>query len=240
MQPAARESALPINGQGDIGGSEPIYTEVSMAAPYVSVHFPKAGGSSLKIQLESILGESLLQDYAHDPLGPHAMEEVDDLPSKYKMVHGHYRASRYSKLRNRFLFTFLRNPMDNLISIYFFWRDFPPSGNPWHLKFLNERPSILDFAKYTPLRRLISDAYFGGFDMNTFDFIGFHETRREDYLRLGSLINLPLSGEVHANRTENGHEERATIMSSHKTMSELAELLADDLKFYDRLFAKRT
>ena len=86
----------------------------------------------------------------------------------------------------------------------------------------------------------MSDAYFGGFDMNTFDFIGFHETRREDYLKLGSLINLPLSGEVHTNRTENGHKERATLMSCHKTMSELAELLADDLNFYDRLFANRT
>ena len=86
-----------------------IQLEVSMAPPYVSVYYPKAGGSSLKIQLERMLGESLLQDYEHHPLGPHAMEEIDELPPKYKMVHGHFRASRYSRLRNRFLFTFLCN-----------------------------------------------------------------------------------------------------------------------------------
>ncbi len=210
-----------------------------MRTPIVSVHFPKAGGSSLRIQLESMLGESLLQDYAHHPLGPHAMEEVDELPCKYKMVHGHFRASRYSNLKNRFLFTILRNPVENLISIYFFWRDFPPSDNSWHLKFLNEKPSIVEFARYAPLRRHMSDAYFGGFDMKAFDFIGFHEARREDYLKLGALTSLPLSGEVHTNRTENGHEERAAIMSSQKTMRELEDLLADDLTFYNRLFAER-
>ena len=207
--------------------------------PYVSVHFPKAGGSSLKIQLESILGEGLLQDYEHDPLGPHAMDEVHELPPNYKMVHGHFRASRYSQVNKRFMFTFLRNPVHNLISIYFFWKAFPRSGNPWKLKFLIEKPSILEFAKFPPLRSLMSDTYFGGFAMGRFDFIGFHETRLEDYLKLGHLINLPLSGEIHANRTEEGHEDRAAIMNSQKIMGELADLLVHDLRFYDRLFAQR-
>ena len=219
--------------------SKPFVRKYPVATPYVSVHFPKAGGSSLKIQLESVLGEGLLQDYAHDPLGPHAMEEVHELPPNCKMVHGHFRASRYSQVKNRFLFTILRTPVENLISIYFFWRTFPLSDNPWYVKFLTEKPSILEFARYTPLQSLMSGSYFGGFDMNEIDFIGFHETRLEDYPKLGSLINLPLSGEVHTNRTEEGHEERAAVTNSQRTMGELADLLADDLRFYDRLFAER-
>jgi len=186
-----------------------------------------------------MLGDGLLLDYEHDPLGPHGMEEVDELPAQYKMVHGHFRASRYSKLTKRFLFTFLRNPVDNLISIYFFWRDFPATDNYWHMKFLKEKPSMLEFARYAPFRRLMSEAYFGGFDMNRVDFIGFHETRRDDLLTLGSLINLPLSVDVHANKTEEGREERAAIMQSRKTMGELADLLADDLDLYNRLYAGR-
>ena len=210
-----------------------------MAHRYVSVHFPKAGGSSLKVQLESGLGSGLLQDYEHHPLGPHGMEEVDELPPQYKMVHGHFRASRYAKLKNRFLFTFLRNPVDNLISIYFFWREFPPTDFYWHLKFLKEKPTILEFARYAPYQRLMSETYFDGFDMNRFDFIGFHETRRDDYLKLASLIDLPLSGDVHVNKTENGSEERAAITQSNKTMGELADLLGDDLDFYHRLYSRR-
>jgi hypothetical protein len=203
------------------------------------VHFPKAGGSSLKVQLIDMLGENLLLDYEHHPLGQHAMEEVYELPPQYTMVHGHFRASRYTKLRERFLFTFLRNPVDNLVSIYFFWRDFPDTGNYWHSKFLREKPSILEFARYGPFQRHMSEAYFGGFDMNHVDFIGFHETRMDDYRKLESLINLPLRGDLHANKTENGREERAAMMQSKETMGALADLLADDLRFYDQLYVKR-
>ena len=210
-----------------------------MGPTYVSVHFPKAGGSSLRVQLESMLGESLLLDNEHHPLGPSAMEEVAELPFQYKLVHGHFRASRYAKLRNCILFTFLRQPVDNLISIYFFWRYFPRCGVYWHTKFLDEKPSILEFARYAPFRRHLSETYFGGFDMNRFDFIGFHETRRDDFPKLGSLINLPLSGNVHANKTENDQEERATIMHSKQTMGALTDLLADDVAFYDRLYIER-
>ncbi len=85
----------------------------------------------------------------------------------------------------------------------------------------------------------MSEAYFGGFDLHRFDFIGFHETRRTDFLKLGSLINLPLSGDVHTNKAEHGHEERSAIMQSQKTMGELADLLADDLDFYNRSYAER-
>jgi hypothetical protein len=223
----------------DISGFNPFTWKRPLATPYVSVHFPKAGGFSLKIQLERMLGQSLLLDYTHDPLGPHAMEEVDELPPGCEMVHGHFRASRYSKLKNRFLFTFLRNPIDNLFSIYFFWRDYMNKDNPWHEKFMVEKPSIVEFAKYGPLQRLMSDSYFGGFDVTSFDFVGFHETRRDDYLKLGCLINLPLSGEIHTNRTEGGQEERAKLMSSQKIMCELVDLLADDLNFYYSLFAER-
>jgi hypothetical protein len=39
--------------------------------------------------------------------------------------------------------TFLRHPVDNLISIYFFWRALPEPGHALHARFLRERPSIL-------------------------------------------------------------------------------------------------
>ena len=204
----------------------------------MSVHFPKAGGSSLRVQLERMLGERFLQDYEHHPLGPRAADIVDQLPPNFKMVHGHFRPSRYSRVKNRFLFTFLRNPIENLISIYFFWREFPLSNNPWHVKFLNERPSILEFARFEPLQRLMSESFFGGFDMDSFDFVGFHEKRQVDYLKLRNLIGFPVSGEIHANRTACDPEERATITNSRKTIGKLADLLADDLRFYDRSLAR--
>ena len=51
--------------------------------------------------------------------------------------------SRYS---SAFRFTFLREPVDNLISIYYFWLTYPFDGYPAHRRFLDERPTIFEFA----------------------------------------------------------------------------------------------
>ena len=76
--------------------------------------------------------------------------------------------------------TFLREPVSNLISVYNFWQTHPEHGNPIHSRFIRERPSILDFAKFPGFADLMSGIYFGGFDMGRFDFVGLHETREAD------------------------------------------------------------
>src|SRR5688572_6285080 len=122
----------------------------------VSVHFPKAGGHALLVQLQYLLGDNLLVDYEHDPLGPHAAQVVEELPPGVRLVHGHFRAARYDKVRNAFRFTFLRHPVDTLLSHYFFWQTFSaPDSQSWHVKFLSDKPTIEEFAQFGPIRRLM-------------------------------------------------------------------------------------
>ena len=87
----------------------------------ISVHFPKAGGSSLRVQIERLMGQSLLLDYGHDPW--------DDLGRKLYMncrpASGWSTATsgpRATRSAMRFRFTFLREPVENLLSHYFFWQ----------------------------------------------------------------------------------------------------------------------
>jgi hypothetical protein len=204
----------------------------------ISLHFPKAGGSSLRVQFEKLLGSDLVLDYHHDPLGPHAAQTVDKLPPGKRMVHGHFRATRYARVNDAFRFTFLRNPIENLLSIYFFWLTFPEHGNPWHSKFLLEKPTIEEFAKYPPLRRLMSETYFGGYDISGIDFVGFHETRLADVPKLSAMIGLPLDATLQLNRTESGWESRAEIENDCKKIETLSLLLADDLRFFEKQRAK--
>jgi hypothetical protein len=205
----------------------------------ISVHFPKSGGTSLRIQFERILGTSMLLDYDHDPLGPHSAQTVDQLPCNIRMVHGHFRAVRYQKIRDAFRFTFLRHPVDNLLSIYFFWKTYPESDNFWHSKFLREGPTIEAFAKYGPLQRLMSESYFGGYDMSHFDFVGFHETRAADIAKLSMKIGLPLDATIHVNRTNNNSETRAEIENDPRVIGRLSSLLVDDVRFFERQRAVR-
>src|SRR5215216_4389072 len=139
----------------------------------VSVHFPKAGGHALLVQLRYLLRDSLLEDYSHDPLGPNGGEVVDELPLGIRMVHGHFHAARYEKVENAFRFTFLRHPVEYQLSQYFFWRTFPEfDPDSAHAKFLREMPTIEEFARSGPTRRMMSQTYFGRYDMSRFDFVG--------------------------------------------------------------------
>ena len=199
----------------------------------ISVHFPKAGGSSLRVQIERLMGESLLLDYGHDPLGRFGKETVHELPPGIRMVHGHFRAARYA-IGDAFRFTFLREPVENPLSHYFFWQKAGPFGSPWHSKFLSEWPTIVEFARYEPLRNLMSEGYFGGYDMSRFDFVGFNETRIDDYARLGTMLGLTLDGALHTNRMEGSWTERAAIKHDARISATLRSLLANDLRFYEK------
>ena len=197
----------------------------------ISIHFPKAAGTSLRKQLKSHFRSSFLY-YNNDPLTASGFETVDDLPKGVKAVHGHFRAARYDAVSNAFRFTFLRDPVENLISIYFYWLTLRPFGHPWHDKFVSEKPSILDFGKYGPFRCLMSETYFGNYDMSRLDFIGFYETRARDLPRLGELIGVNLNVEYHTNRTRNT-EAQAALKLDESKKDALRTLLAEDVRFYE-------
>lgn len=198
----------------------------------VSVHFPKAAGTSLHRQFTDLLGDAVLLDYGNDPLVVGRGATVG-FPCGKRLVHGHFHPQRYAHA-DAYRMTFLRHPVDNLISIYFFWRTYPESDNPVHVRFLRERPSILEFAAYPGINRLMSETYFGGFDMGRFDFIGFYESRDTDIRRLAGELGLPLRADRHENRTADSDERRA-IEADASIRRRLTDILAADVAFYERL-----
>lgn len=178
-----------------------------------------------------LLGDKVVLDYDHDPLTPAGMETAD-FPDGKTLVMGHFRAQRYASA-NAFWMTFLRHPVDNLISIYFFWKVLP-EAHGLHARFLREQPSILGFATYPGFKALMSETYFGGFDMDRFNFIGFYENRDSDIPRLAKALNLPLVTSVHENKTSES-AERLEVESDVSIRRKLTDLLAADVTFYERL-----
>jgi hypothetical protein len=198
----------------------------------VSVHFPKAAGSSLRAQLTKLLGDEIAFDYNHDPLTS-AGAETADFPCGKRLVHGHFRAQRYATAAAYWM-TFLRHPVDNLNSIYFYWKSVQEPGHAIHAQFLRERPSILEFARYPALTNLMSETYFGGFDMGRFDFIGFYETRDTGVPHLAADLGLPLVADVHENRTPESVERRS-LEADVSVRRRLTDLLSADVKFYEKM-----
>jgi hypothetical protein len=60
----------------------------------ISVHFPKAVGTSLRLQFETLLGDSIFLDNDNDPLSVKSIQSVE-IPSGKRLIHGHFHAGRY-------------------------------------------------------------------------------------------------------------------------------------------------
>ena len=85
---------------------------------------------------------------------------------------------------------------------------------------------------------LMSETYFGGFDMDRFDFIGLHEQRLLDVPRLGDMLGVSLDLTVCENRTPYD-PERDEFASSPAALARLADILRQDVAFYEAICAKR-
>lgn len=203
----------------------------------VSVHFPKAAGTSLWRQLSTALGDELLLVWDQNPL---AVGRIDPkpFPEGKRIVHGHFHAQTYQD-SNAYMFTFLRHPIENLISIYYFWKTWSnPEGVAILDRFHAEKPSIASFAEYKGMRTLMSEVFFGNFDMRRFDFIGFHERRAEDVARLSIELGIKLDGCIRDNQTDR-HDERVAMEQDLRLRARLADILRDDIRFYEAMLAAR-
>ena len=95
----------------------------------VSVHVPKAGGVSMTRMLRNAFGEAFQIDYAENPANPLSPRMLDPIgymsrkqtiPEGVQCLHGHFHPAKYAFDVRAFLFTLLRHPVDNMISIFFF------------------------------------------------------------------------------------------------------------------------
>jgi len=93
------------------------------AKPLISLHIPKCGGQSVRRVLKNWFGENLYFHYYKD---------YSVLPPKHKLkpgmcIHGHFNNTRgfgvedYYPDADQFI-TFLRDPLEIMISNYFFWK----------------------------------------------------------------------------------------------------------------------
>jgi hypothetical protein len=213
-------------------------TQPQMQRILISVHYPKSAGTSLVRSLQAALGEDrVLLDYADNPADPGSRFRLDPVgfrrdrrrtPGDYAAIHGHFHPEKYALIepRQRWLVTILREPVENLLSIYRFWRQLPSQGNALHDYFLAHDLSPLDLARLPLIGRLMTETYFGGWDMKSFDYIGDHAEYSRSVREIGELLGVSL-----LERVENVSPQ-ADIDAD--TRRELADVLRDEIEFYER------
>jgi hypothetical protein len=158
---------------------------------------PKTAGTSFSKSLEDHFGTQLLKDYADLPINTSVFDrnraalkagiEIGDRGLLgIRCVHGHFLPLKYLLLADkedlRFI-TWMRNPVERLLSHYYFWkRTYDPQNAPrLHRKVCEENWSLERFCLGPELRNLYGQ-FLWGFPLEFFDFIGITEFYDEDLL----------------------------------------------------------
>lgn len=139
-----------------------------------SIHIPKTGGTSFR--------EILIQNFSSDLILDYGLpaDTVNEQIKKgtVKWIHGHYRGDKYSAGSKDMFVTWLRNPLDRLVSAYNFWKSNRyPDQRVWR-QFHYENWSFMDYALSKALQNEQSK-YFASIDLNRFCVVGITEFYQE-------------------------------------------------------------
>ncbi len=186
-------------------------------------------------------------DYGDLPLDPSSPSNVDPEGflrrsvsqfaslHAYRAVHGHFWSKKYESLPGAIHATFLREPVERLLSHYFFWMQIPRSGNLLHNYVQDNRLSWSEFAHLPSIRNLYSGVFFRGFNMRHLSFIGDCSRMETEMLRFGRFLGLENGTLGRDNATAGEYRDQvAQILCEQKNVHLLRSLLADDIEFYER------
>lgn len=208
----------------------------------ISVHVAKAGGTSLLKSLREAYGDRFLAHYDDNPADPRSerwlapkrhFSGARTIATGIECVHGHFHPGLWEADRTTIFSTLLRDPVQNVISIYFFWKGAAAPFDPLHEYVLKNGLSLLEVADLPIVRDLYHRTYFESFDMRRFSLIGNHDDRAAFYARLSRITGRALDADVHENITPPSEERRA-FESDPKAMRALRDILRQDVKFFEK------
>jgi hypothetical protein len=215
----------------------------------ISVHVPKCAGTSFFRAIEAAYGAgSIRRDYDDRPLDPAAPMNLDPdgwlarsaeaAPGAlrgFRVVHGHFHMHKYRGVKARLRVTFLRDPVERLVSHYAFWRNRPGAGHALHEYVLAQNLTLDAFARLPFLRTCFSEVFFRGVDLGELDFIGFHDRAGADMERLSALAGVRLVLPVTNPNPDPGYRQMVEALHADTArLGRLRDLLADDIAFYEK------
>jgi hypothetical protein len=212
------------------------------------VHVPKAGGASIAEAIKTKYGDGLYRDYRDKIVDPNslynsdfkgflAQDHAQNLIGKHAVV-GHFSALKYSHVQITNRTCILRDPLERLLSNYFYWKGTKPNpANGFNVKFHAENLTVEQFTSFDLIQNFYSNCIFRDVDMAQFDYIGDFTDLGPHWDKVMARMDLPAE-RIQRNVTQDIYqgyaEEKAAIFEDAKLMGRLRDMLKTDLTFYEK------
>ncbi len=219
----------------------------------ISVHVPKTAGVTFRTLLRDVYGAQAVHlDYGDRALDPVSTFQTDparwraessrtgeSLPPETRVIHGHFGGAKYDQIYpGARKIVWLRDPVARLVSHYHYWCDLPPTAHSLHRRLLDEKLSLLEFARLDGMRNILARVFLRDCRLEDFTFVGVQEKFAKDLRSLGRLLGWPSKLSVGAENRNPRAEYRAATLSKEEH-GEIAALNAEDMAIYRKAFEQR-
>ncbi|MEP6516250.1 sulfotransferase family 2 domain-containing protein [Microcoleus vaginatus] len=205
----------------------------------ISVHVHKTAGGTFGRVLKQIYGESqLFSDYQGENLETVLVKLLAQ--PQARVIHGHFPAEKYQEhFSSAKRIIWLRNPIIQFISGYFFWKSQSQKGvvfSEEHKSMLDNNMSLLEFAEFraTHFINPLANFYCRGVDLTDFYFVGVQEFFQDDLAELKQMLGWPdFKMEVfNQNKYPNYLEHLKEALEDKKLLNKLIAMNRQDLQLY--------
>lgn len=153
----------------------------------LSIHIAKTAGTTFRELLQEYYGDRLC--FFYGALKNAACEPIAALPINAKCLHGHFYIEDYRAAFPRAkCITWIRDPVERVVSEYAHLKRQPPDGNPLG-QLIAQGFSLLDFAHHPEARNVQTKTIRS---LNNFDFVGIAENFDAELARLYSITGVEL------------------------------------------------
>ncbi len=222
----------------------------------VSLHTPKAGGSSFKVLLQNHFKTQFKSDYSDTPFNTEkSLRQLDAIKfdkkfrlykkSLYQLkgvecIHGHFLPYKYNSLfgnKNVNFITWLRDPIERMASHYYYWQrayDKNKSLN-FHKQVVEQKWSLEKFCFSEEVRNFY-DQFLWKCPIDNFSFVGILEHYSEDCKYFAKIFLDKSEIEV---PNKNANPNKMIYFTDHKIVNELKEFHSIDYEIYNTALEMR-
>lgn len=204
----------------------------------VSCHVPKSAGFSFQKQLLHLFGKRVFWDYNHTdrpgykpkPIKPHLLAQLRT--NKTTVIHGHFFMSKYHHIPGLQRVMWFRDPVDRLLSHYYYWLKAPDKEHPNYQKLVEGGLSVVDFAKLPELRNIYT-RFLDGEPVEALDWVGLVEDYQASldlFYAMYAIGRDPKELDIHLNKNE--AKEKGGYQLDEDSRRAIQNLNANDMTLY--------